>query len=463
MEARLDTGFESWGMFGENADSLLIPGRLVYSPSNGLALELIENRTGAAAAAVVGLPSLSVIYGRLIDGTLITLIDCITTKTSLGAGGVGLPTALVADRGILGGHVADLDSLAVKSLTVELSSLSNWTCVRPAKPDIAPNGGCVSIHFVRPDPICVMLQGKPFDVKISHGWNAPQSSTSVTVLWNAGVTIAAHEKIPFPEASEAAWQFQNLMSLLIGHHLSARSAAIKSEKDSSSQLKLLFAQRGKPDHPDVHPAQMLLPYELIRSEFPAIVAAWFARSNQTILAANVFFGAQLLESPIVNVKFLAVAQAAESYHRGLGTGLYMDQAAYDNAVVEVLNHIPAGIEPDHRQSLTSRLKYGNEFSLRKRLQALFNRIPDNVAARIAGNVPQFVSKVVDTRNYFTHYDDASRAGAFAARDAYVAAERLRVLVVANVLHDLGIGDDKLLTVLERSREFQHWMDQALSL
>ena len=269
--------------------------------------------------------------------------------------------------------------------------------------------------------------------------------------------------MPFPQASDTVAQFQNLMALLIGHPISARSVAIKTEGDASSQLKLLFAQRGKPDHPDVHPAQMLLPYEMIKSEFPAMVAAWFARSNQAVLAANVFFGAQLLESPVVNVKFLAAAQAAESYHRGLGSGLYMDQTAYDNAAAELVKHIPAGIESDHRQSLTSRLKYGNEFSLRKRLNALFERIPDNVAARIAGHVPQFVNKVVDTRNYFTHYDHASQAGAFAGKDAFVAAERLRVLVAASLLHDLCIGEDKLLTVLERSREFQHWMDQPLGL
>ncbi len=463
MDVRLDTALESWGTFGEDLESLRVPGRLVYNPSEGLALELVESRTGAAAATVMGLPCLPVIYGRLIDGTLVTLIDCITTKTSLGAGAVGLPTALIANRGIFGGHIADLDKLEVNSYTVELSSLSDWTCTRPAKPDVAPNGGCVSIHFVRPDPIQVALQDKPFDLKVSHGWSAPQRSTSVTVRWHAGLTITAHAKMPFSEASEASSQCQNLMSLLIGHHISARSVAIKREEDPSTALKLLFAQRGKPDHPDVHPAQMLLPYEMIKSEFPEIVAAWFARSDQAILAANVFFGAQLLESSVVNVKFVAAAQAAESYHRGLGTGLYMDQAAYDDAIAELEKVIPDCIESDHRQSLKSRLKYGNEFSLRKRLRALFDRIPDDVAARIAGNVPQFVGKVVDTRNYFTHYDHASQAGAFAGKNAYVAAERLRVLVVANFLHDLGIGDGNLLTVLERSREFQHWMGQTLDL
>lgn len=461
MDARLDTAFESWGTFGETTESIQVPGRLIYEPSKGLSLDLVESKSGAAAAAVTSLPSVAVIYGRLIDGTLVTLMDCFTTKTSMRAGGIGIQTALIANRGLFGAHVASFEQLAVVSYTVEISSLSNWTCMRLPRPDVLPNGGGISIHFVRPAPIEVKLEDKPFDVKISHGWSAPQSTTSIGVRWHAGLTITAHGKLTFADASEAGSQCQNLMWLLIGHDISLRAVAIKQAQDPSTVIKVLFAQRRKPNHPDVHSAQMLLPYEMIKEEFPRIVASWFARSKQAVLAEDVFFGAMLLESPVVNVKLLAAAQAAESYHRALGTGLYMDQDAYDKAVAEILNHIPACIGSDHRQSLKGRLKYGNEVSLRRRLHELFGRIPNDVAVRIAGNVSQFINKTVDTRNYFTHYDHASEAKAFAGKDAFIAAERLRVLVVANLLHDLGIGGDKLPAVLQRSREFQHWMDQPL--
>jgi hypothetical protein len=208
---------------------------------------------------------------------------------------------------------------------------------------------------------------------------------------------------------------------------------------------------------------MLLPYSLIKEDFPQIVAKWFARSEQAVLAANVFFGSQLLESPALDVRFLAATKAAESYHRTLGTGAYMKQEEYDAAIAQFASHMPAAIQDEHRQSLRNRLKYGNEYSLRKRLADMLNRIPHNARERISCDASKFVARVVDTRNYFTHYDHASKQEALDGKDALVAAERLRILVVANLLHDLGIKDETLLSVLERSAEFRHWLSQDLVL
>jgi hypothetical protein len=470
MDARLDSAFETWGKFTKKMDEApAIPGRLSYDPFRGVALELVENREGSDVGEVLAMCPIPVLFGQLVDGTLVTLLDCIITKTSLGAGAVGLPTALIANRALLGANIADIDDLKLKSYTVEFSSLSNWMCVSPASLNMVKDDAKlvgVDICFRRPDPIHVVLPNRSFDLQISHDWKTSHTNASASVRWHAGIAIQAHEEIAFRDASHVAWQCQNLMGLLIGQKLSLRSVTITPHDNGSaartgSPFKLVYHQRGKHDESDAHPSRMLLPYDSIKENFAGIVDKWFARSEQAVLAANVFFGSQLLESPAVNVKFLAVVQAAESYHRALGTGVYMDQAEYDEAIEQL--HLPESIQGDHRHSLRNRLKYLNEYSLRKRLTDLFDRLPENVRLRIADNVPQFVGKIVDTRNYYTHYDHEAQQRAFEGQDAFVAAERLRVLVVAYLLHDLGIEDEKLLSVLERSREFKDWMCQDLPL
>lgn len=472
MNARLDSVFESWGSFtATTKDAPGTPGRLSYDPREGIELELVGTPPGVGLPALMAMPSLATVYGRLVDGTLVTLVGCITTKTHMGAGGVGLPTVLIANRMVAGAHVDDLDQLRVKSYTVEFSSLANWTCANPVKLAMPTmDGKCISVDvaFRRPDPIDIVLSDRKFDLAISHGWNTSLDSGSFRIRWHAGVTIAAHDSMVLADASQVAWQCENLMSLLIGRQLSVRSIALKpadavSPGSTESPLHLIYHQRGKHDHPDLHPPQMLLPYSLVKEDFPQIVAKWFAKSEQAVLATNVFFGSQLLESPVLNVKFLAIIQAAESYHRSLGMGVYMKQDEYDAAITEFDFHMPTGIQGDHRESLKNRLRYGNEYSLRKRLTEMLNRIPDDARGRIAGDVSKFVAKVVDTRNYFTHYDHASENNALKGKDAFVASERLRILVVANLLHDLGIKDETLLSVLERSREFQHWMSENLPL
>jgi hypothetical protein len=324
----------------------------------------------------------------------------------------------------------------------------------------------LDFRFRWPDPICIQLPEREFDLEIAHGMKSHGETVSFAIAWHASVTIAAHDSMAFGDAMEIAGQCRNLMSLLIGDNLSVNSIAIGTddgavEEASQKTLQLLYLRRGRHDHRHIRSAEMLLPYEVVKDQFAQIVKRWFARSEQATLAANVFFGSELLDSPNVNVKFLALMQAAESYHRSLRGGLYMDQQAYDGAIADFVSHMPTVIGPDHAESLKNRLKYGNEHSLRKRLSDMLNRIPKDVQLRIAGDVPKFVSKAVDTRNYFTHYDHASQRNAFAGKDAYIAAERVRILLIASLLRDLGIKGGDLLGVLERNNEFQHWTSRDL--
>ncbi|MBC8100918.1 MAG: hypothetical protein H7Y11_15870, partial [Armatimonadetes bacterium] len=54
----------------------------------------------------------------------------------------------------------------------------------------------------------------------------------------------------------------------------------------------------------------------------------------------------------------------------------------------------------------STIKYGNEYSLRKRLKLILRDILGpykTTVDRLFGNHEVFISKLVDTRNYLTHY------------------------------------------------------------
>ena len=473
MDARLDSAFESWGHFSKTMTAPpVVPGCLTYDPLKGINLELAGSLSEGDLQTLMALPRLPTLYGRLVDGELVTLDDCITTKTQMGAGVAAMTTALFAHRMLVGAHVDNLDQLDIKSYTIEFSSLANWTCPSPPVKLEMPktDGECigVDVRFRPPDPINIDLCERNFDLEISHGWRTSQASGSSGIRWHAGVMVKAHDSMVLAAASEIAWQCKNLMSMLIGDHLSVKSIAIKpvesvSEGTIELPLRLIYQQCGKHNHPDLHSFEMLLPYSLVKEVFPQIVANWFMRSDQAVLATNVFFGLQLLESAALNVKFLAITQAAESYHRSLGDGFYMDEDDYKTAIKPFLSQMPTVIQGGHRQSLKNRLKYGNELSLRKRLTEMLKRIPENVRSRIAVDVSKFVGRVVDTRNYFTHYDHTSEQNALNGKDALVACERLRILVVANLLQDLGIKDEMLLSALERNREFQHWMSQDLSL
>jgi len=473
MEFRLDNPFESWGGFSKTADaSDSHYGKLRYTPDKGIELELPDNPWGVKSALEGGMPLIETMFGQLVDGTHVTLDGCMITNTSMQSGGIGAPTTIVASRALFGVGADSIDDLSVKEYILELSSLSNWTCASSVACDNVAGDADKPFGF---DIVCrlpadieVAMPTREFDVRISHGIKTNNQGCATTVTRSAGIAVVAHRAMTVQAANEASWQCQNLMSLLIGDRLSVRAVRIvpvdeQEESGKGRPLQLVYQQVGHHDLKDLYPALMLLSYDMIKDRYATMVNSWLERSEQAVLATDVFFGAQRIDSVAVNVKFLTAAQAAESYHRSLGTGFYMEQAGFDAAIQELTSHIPAAIQGDHRVSLKNRLKYGNEHSLRKRLMELLNRVPEDVQFRIAEDCNKFVNRMVDIRNYYTHYEHAGAVDGFDGKDVYVAAERIRVLIVANLLRDLGVPDDSLLAVLQRSQDLNQWLNATLTL
>jgi len=473
MQARLDTALEIHGGFSETPNrSCAILGQLLYEPDKGVELILGKTPEDMDPFASAAPPFQRTFYGWLSDGTLVTLYGCFITSSTIHIGpGLGSPTRLRVTRALFGRHVADPDALPVRQYRTELSSLAQWTCSQAIWQKLVKNDTNaygLDVTCRQPATIEVRLPEKDFDFQITHALPYQRSVDSFAVNWRAAVTVAAHDNLALRAIQDIAWQCGYLLTLLVGHPLTARAIVFTTaqEDEASAEpppLQLLYKQRGQEEQRHLHPAEMMLPYAHIKDLLPSMVKKWFERSEQAVLATNVFFGSQSHQSPSVNVKFLAITQSVESYHRSLGTGLYMDQALYEESIDELCSHMPAVIQGAHRRSVKSRLRYGNEYSLRKRLSEMFGRLPDDARSWIANNVETFIDRTVDTRNYFTHYDRTSESNALKGKDAYIAAERLRILLVANLLMDLGIEAQHLMKVLMRNQEFQHWSHQDIAL
>ena len=187
-----------------------------------------------------------------------------------------------------------------------------------------------------------------------------------------------------------------------------------------------------------------------------MVRRWFNQNDQFKRAANLLYAPNVLESAPVNIRFLAAVWAIEAYSRSRGEATYMDPGQYDQLVAKLIESIPPELQPDHRQSLANRLRYGNEYSLRKRISELVSRLPQELQCRLTGgNEKKFVTGIVDTRNYYTHHDHSLQEKAIAPAAAHYATERLQILLIANILLDLGIGESKLVEAMNKYTKYHH--------
>ena len=471
MEARLDKPLDEWGRFWLPGDiHRVVSGRLIYDPAAGITTEIIGDLVPAKFNGTAD--KYPAIYGQLMSGSLVTLVEAFVTSHSTGIGGDG-PVTITADKAIIGCHVQNPEQFRVKSCSLGLADLDEWLGISSVtSEDVRGNGGWIGVELHYREPPAIKVEIPNSDLTFSINWklHSTWSREHGTGLRpEAYVTAKAKDSFSFADSSTAAWDIPCLLALLIGHVPPVRWMSIEplfsvGDSKSEQECQILYHQRAESTVKTMVASNMLLPYQIVQSDFAATVNNWFARTEQAKLAAMIYVESMLAKPSTVNVGFLAVVHAIEAYHRSTHRGLYMDQGAFDAAIKKMTDQIPTGLSNDHRHSLKSRLRYGNEYSMRKRVADLLGQVPEPLRSRIAGpSVPRFVQRVVATRNYFTHWDSQSKGEALNnGKDILNATKRLRALFVASIFHDLGVTEQTLMDSIANSSEFTFWFRQPLN-
>jgi hypothetical protein len=129
-------------------------------------------------------------------------------------------------------------------------------------------------------------------------------------------------------------------------------------------------------------------------------------------------------------------------------GQYLSEKEYVPIKDALIRAIPATISADHREALKSKIRFGYEFSLRKRLAQVVSRLDPIVARKILGESGAVPSSWVHTRNYYTHWDDASREDALSGMEMHRASVRLRHLLRVLYLDFIGIPTTAIAKALD---------------
>jgi len=141
-------------------------------------------------------------------------------------------------------------------------------------------------------------------------------------------------------------------------------------------------------------------------------------------------------------RFLSLIQAIESFHRRVYGGKYLPDEKYDKLYEVLVNGVPEDVESELKDRLMEYLKYGNEFSLRKRLKEIFDKYKE-ILDKFIENKKDFIEKVVNTRNYFTHYDKELKEYAARGEDLYRLTQKLRMCLEICLLTEIGFTSKEI--------------------
>ena len=105
--------------------------------------------------------------------------------------------------------------------------------------------------------------------------------------------------------------------------------------------------------------------------------------------------------------------------------------------------------PELREWLGRSLQFGNQRSFAERLRELA-QIHPLLGPEVFGDVPQFVRRVTDTRNYLTHWDETTKGKAARGMELWPLCEQLAVVLEACLLGEIGFSEDLIAESIRRA-------------
>jgi hypothetical protein len=395
-----------------------------------------------------------VVHGISSKGEALSLLKAQSLGVSLNvsSGGMRQPERLISSWVIVGAHVAP-DTL-YSSVRFFIPALEAWLS-RPAIAhtiETASAGGILSNTFVVRPPETEMTPVPHIDATLEWGSGVTVSAnpfTSIDVTVRGWVVIRPQSPSTLEWFLDQQGKLAALLAFTAGVPMPVDAIHASVEQSASAFSVLVTMRRAEPCN-FKNPHDFFVPRGVLGSTFPSIVEQWFREIDSVLVPSQLALGVLSTKNLWLHVEFLSLIQAIEGFHRGRFPGNYMDESEYDSVKSVIAAAIPPSVASDHRDALRSRIRYGNQISLSKRLNELRDCLDGPLATLIIASDGKIPRNWIDTRNYLSHWDEELRTNAIDGQEMYNANVRMEHLLRALYLLMAGIPSETLLQCLQNT-------------
>ena len=218
--------------------------------------------------------------------------------------------------------------------------------------------------------------------------------------------------------------------------------------EGNGKWSRFYFHKGKRDQKPLRDIwRMLFNYWDVKDRFDELVTEWFSLCDRLDNILPLFIDQFINESRFDANKFLNIAQAAESLHSILYNHTRLPDDEYKKKLNEIVNSVPE----EHKDFVKKKLSQANALILAERLQELVDKCPDDIKKKYFTDEKTFIKQVRDSRNYYTHYDKSGKKHILENRDLMILTERIRLLIVCNILLHLKFSSDDLVKILDNQQ------------
>lgn len=433
-----------------------LPGTLILTPHERATLNLIGSFKGMAEASE-DLEQPEIILGKA-NGKDITLYKCYEAGSNF-YDSTSATSSFSADMVFAGVHFQKPEDIRFKWLAVHYLYLDEWVNISGF--DISrPDRHEVVIKYRRPEPIHATVGGDKVSISIQPTFPVHYIvQKEACIKQKTQIVVEPSEEKTFDEYLNVIRRIQNFLSLGIMEPVYPLAIQGETEIEPSYPPVVEIHQRPLPYTPKaprrLYPFDMLFTFESISNKFEVFLRNWFEKAYLLEPVYNLYFGT--IHNPYMYLEheFLSLIRAIETFHRRIYDGKYLPDGDYNKVYDALVNTITDYIkDKDLKTSLKSRLEYGNEFSLRKRLKDIFSKY-QKLLNRFIENKMAFIHKVVETRNYLTHYHKDRKEDAVSVDDLLYLTEKLKILVEICLLTELGFSLEEVNNLFSQNYRYRH--------
>lgn len=432
-------------------------GTFRYSPAAGAALEASEITEDLTS--LQRLPDSATILGVDTSGRRITLHDCFVRRRKSGFTRISV-TEYHVRIAIIGIHVTNFDTVPLSEIIADISYLKDWSGISGFKGNITHqtrNGkrflNGFNIEYRKPTPISFRSVDGTL---LTIGSNVSFSLDFVRKpSLNERVVAVFRPKKPstFDLIYNKVVIFQDFLSLAINKRCTIQELKVVpafTDDQDAPRVGIYFHQAVEPVPEQkgfVHDA--LFRYHHVKDNLERFFRRWERKFQLAESSFHLYFASFQRAGLFLDQKFMNYVQALESFHRIVFGGAYEARDSYfKRTYSKLVDAIPACIEHDYKQSLKQKMKYLNEYSLRKRMKDLlsgFIYLLDNQS--LSEN--EFIESVVNTRNYHTHLDPDLKDLAATAGQLYNLTVILESLFKCHSLYLIGFNKTEIRRIMRQ--------------
>jgi len=445
----------------DNADEQM-PGQLSINSSNDAILELQVNLSKHKVRHQEFMPLLLGMSGN----DEITLHNCRLVNTRVNSSGLRTYT-LNAQTVFIGIHFCKEEEIRFKEISIRYSNLDEWVGRRDLK--VKPScGGKATIQFEPSQVTEIEVNG--YLIAVNIRFSLSEVATQVNVIQKAWIDISSEQEKNLDDYYSLLYHIRTFLSLSMGASIGtvemngkkeANKITFSNGKERYIPIQIrYYISEWETAIKTIYQHQMLFALPDIQNQLGFHLRNWIDKAESLKPVYDLFFATR--QNPYIHVEslFLSLTQAIETYHRRKYGGKYQSDEVYLHDLYKrFLDVIPPNLDKSFRRSLEEgKLKYANEYSLRKRLKGIISEIRSNLpigflAEKNKKRLDIFIEKVHKTRNYLTHYTDELQAEAVCDTiELYKIAQRLRVLLEICLLVEAGFNFDDIKKIFSKTQQ-----------